>query len=137
MLAPFFPTPWASTVLLNQIVVPALIGVLLKATLMVLFCTQGEPPTLYVHWPLVGSQVWNAPHVTVPVVWHWPVAGLHASDVHALLSLQVTAGPLTHWPAVQTSLTVHPFPSLHVVASGFAGLEQAPGDGLHVPASWH
>jgi len=42
-----------------------------------------------------------------------------------------------HWPAVQTSPTVHPFPSLHVVPFGFAGLEQTPVDGLHVPASWH
>ena len=121
----------------NQIVLPAAIAVALKVALMALFCTQGEPPTLYVHWPLVGSQVWNAPHVTVLVVWHWPVDGLHASVVHASLSSQVTAAPLTHCPAVQVSPTVQPLPSLHVVPFGFAGLEQTPVVGLHVPASWH
>src|SRR5439155_506120 len=86
---------------------------------------------------LVAASKTALAHVTVLVVWHWPVDGLHASVVHALLSLQVTAAPLMHWPAVQTSPTVHPFPSLHVVPFGFAGLEQTPVDGLHVPASWH
>jgi hypothetical protein len=32
---------------------------------------------------------------------------------------------------------VHALLSLHGVAFGFAGFEQTPVDGLHVPASWH
>jgi hypothetical protein len=40
-------------------------------------------------------------------------------------------------PVWHVSVCVHPFPSLQVVPSGLAGLEQAPVVGLHVPALWH
>ncbi len=40
-------------------------------------------------------------------------------------------------PASHVSVRVHASPSSQVVPFGFAGLEHAPVDGLHVPASWH
>ncbi len=42
-----------------------------------------------------------------------PVAGMHESAVHTLLSLQFGAAPPTHTPAEQASPVVHAFPSLH------------------------
>src|SRR2546430_17589219 len=40
-------------------------------------------------------------------------------------------------PASHVSVRVHASPSSQVAPFGFAGLEHAPVDGLHVPASWH
>jgi hypothetical protein len=40
-------------------------------------------------------------------------------------------------PAWQLSVCVQALPSLQVSSFGFAGFEQAPLDGLQVPASWH
>jgi len=40
-------------------------------------------------------------------------------------------------PPWQVSLWVQAFPSLQAVPSGFAGFEQVPVAGSHVPASWH
>ena len=40
-------------------------------------------------------------------------------------------------PAWQVSICVQALLSLHVVLSGFAGLEQTPVAGLQVPAVWH
>src|SRR5260221_7220502 len=40
-------------------------------------------------------------------------------------------------PAVQTSFVVHALLSEHEVPSAFAGFEQCPVDGSHVPAEWH
>jgi hypothetical protein len=39
-------------------------------------------------------------------------------------------------PAWHVSLCVHACPSLHVAPSGFAGFEQSPVAGAHVPAEW-
>ena len=42
-----------------------------------------------------------------------------------------------HVPAWHVSVCVHALPSLHALPSDFAGLEQVPVAGLHVPATWH
>jgi hypothetical protein len=42
-----------------------------------------------------------------------------------------------HAPPLQTSPAVQATPSLQPVPDGAAGFEQAPVDGLHVPATWH
>jgi hypothetical protein len=55
-------------------------------------------------------------------VWVHPVAGLHASVVQGLLSLQDSAGPPTQLPAWQVSDVVQALPSLH--APGAAALIQ-------------
>ena len=57
-----------------------------------------------------------------------PVAGLQASDVHTLVSLQTIAGPDRHVPKAQESPTVHALPSSHafplfVKAQPVAGLQ--------------
>ena len=65
--------------------------------------------------PVVGSQV--------PASWHSSEAG---HDV---------ARPPTQAPFWHVSACVQAFPSLQVLPSGFAGFEQAPLAGLHVPAS--
>jgi hypothetical protein len=40
-------------------------------------------------------------------------------------------------PDWHESVCVHASSSLHAVPSAFAGFEQVPVAGLHVPASWH
>jgi hypothetical protein len=42
-----------------------------------------------------------------------------------------------HTPPSQASVWVQPLPSLHDVPSAFAGWEQAPVAGSHVPGVWH
>ena len=69
------------------------------------------------HAPVAGSQV--------PARWHWSCA------VH------VTGFAPTHAPFWHVSLRVHALPSLQVVPFAFAGLEQIPVAGAHVPAVWH
>jgi hypothetical protein len=54
-------------------------------------------------------------------VWKHPLAGLHASSVHGLPSLQSTAGPATQDPEVHASPEVHAFPSLHGPETGGPG----------------
>jgi hypothetical protein len=44
---------------------------------------------------------------------HWPVAGLQASSVHPLTSLQTLAVPGLHCPFWQMSPVVQALPSLH------------------------
>jgi len=61
----------------------------------------------------------------VPTPWHWSCA------VHTTGLLPV------HTPDRHVSVCVHPFPSLHPLPSGFAGLEQVPVCGSQVPAEWH
>jgi len=46
-------------------------------------------------------------------------------------------GPAAQLPDWQVSGAVQLLPSLHDVPLALAGLEQAPVDVLHVPASWH
>jgi hypothetical protein len=65
-----------------------------------------------------------------------PAASLQLSTVHAIPSLHVTAAP-PQTPAVHTSALVQALPSLHVVPFAFAGFEQIPVAGAHVPAVWH
>jgi hypothetical protein len=67
--------------------------------------------------PFVGLQV--------PASWH-------ASD-----AVQITGFAPTHVPVWQVSDWVQPSPSEQVLPFAFAGVEQRPVDGLHVPASWH
>src|SRR2546426_581715 len=63
--------------------------------------------------------------VHVPALWHWSGAG------------QTTEFPPMHVPPWHVSVCVHAFPSLHALPSDFAGFEQVPVAGLHVPASCH
>ena len=51
--------------------------------------------------------------------------------------MQTTGFEPSHTPEAQVSVCVQPSPSLHVDPSGFAGFEQRPVAGLHVPATWH
>jgi hypothetical protein len=68
------------------------------------------------HAPVDGSQV--------PATWH------------ASLAVHVTGFEPAHAPAWHVSVFVHALPSLQAVPSGAAGFEQAPVEGLHVPATW-
>lgn len=65
-----------------------------------------------------------------------PVAALHESAVHELLSLHVIAAPV-HVPALQASPVVQALLSLQVVPLAAFGLLHAPVIGSHVPATWH
>jgi hypothetical protein len=69
------------------------------------------------HAPLDGSHV--------PAAWHWSLAA------------QVTGFEPVHAPLWQESVWVHALLSLHVVPFAATGLEHAPLDGSHVPATWH
>ena len=74
-------------------------------------------------------------HDAVLAVATHPVAGLHASSVHGLPSLQFGAEPPTHVPPEQASLVVHAFPSLHdavllVATHPVAGLHESSVHGL-------
>jgi hypothetical protein len=109
------------------------------------------------HTPL--QSVWCGAHDVAPVV-HVPA--LHtSSDPQAVPSValgleqvpvdgsqvpamwqasaaaQVTGLAPTHLPALQASLWVHAFASLHDVPSLAAGFEHAPVEGLQDPAVWH
>ena len=42
-----------------------------------------------------------------------------------------------HTPYWQVSVRVHGVPSMHVVPFAFAGFEQSPVAGSHVPTLWH
>jgi hypothetical protein len=67
---------------------------------------------------------------------HTPVAGLHApTSWHWSLAVQVTVAVGWQVPATQRSPLVHRLPSLQLVPSALAGLEQAPVAGSHPPAS--
>jgi hypothetical protein len=61
----------------------------------------------------------------VPTSWHWSLA------------LQTTGFEPLHVPDWHVSVWVQAFESLHEVPFDFAGFEQMPVDGLHVPTSWH
>jgi hypothetical protein len=82
------------------------------------------PPPLEHEAPGVGTCV------TVPVV------GSHESAVQGLPSSTLAAAP-AQAPAWHTSPLVQALPSLHLVPSLAAGLEQAPVDVSQVPATWH
>jgi hypothetical protein len=64
-----------------------------------------------------------------------PVAGLHESLVHGLLSWQMSGAPAWQMPAPQMSPTVHAFPSsqvavLFVKTHPVAGLHESSVHGL-------
>jgi len=60
---------------------------------------------------------------------HSPVVGLHASSVHALLSLQTVGDPATQLPPEQASPTVQALPS--VQAAVLLTYSHSPVEGLH------
>lgn len=64
-----------------------------------------------------------------------PVAGLHPSVVHGLLSLQFGAAPPVHVPDWHVSVVVHAFPSSQPVPFALFCAAQPPGS-LHTPL-WH
>jgi len=69
---------------------------------------------------------------------HAPVLGLHVPATwHESLAVHVTGFAPVHVPLWHVSVCVHPLPSLHAVPLAATGFEQAPVDGLHVPAAWH
>jgi len=69
------------------------------------------------HTPVAGSQE--------PAAWHWSAA------------VQTTGFVPVQVPPWQVSVWVQASPSLQLVPSGFAGFEQRPVSGSHVPAAWH
>jgi hypothetical protein len=69
------------------------------------------------HVPSTGLQA--------PIEWHWSDAA------------QVFGFVPVHVPPWHESDCVHPLLSLQAVLFGFAGFEQRPLAGLHVPAVWH
>jgi hypothetical protein len=85
--------------------------------------------------PSLQSASFAHPHALLSTV-QPPAASLQLSTVHAIPSLQVTAAP-PQMPAVHTSPVVQALPSAHAVPVGFAGFEQSPEAGAHVPAVWH
>jgi hypothetical protein len=58
-------------------------------------------------------QAFRSSQDAVLFVYTHPVAGLHVSSVHGLLSLQTTGVPGLQTPPPQVSPKVHAFPSLH------------------------
>jgi hypothetical protein len=65
-----------------------------------------------------------APFVTGVAV--QPVAGLHPSVVHTLLSLQTSATPAAQTPAWQVSAPLHRLPSPHDVPFATTGFAHTP-----------
>jgi hypothetical protein len=88
--------------------------------------------------PLQASPVVQAlpsSHAAELFVWAQPVAGLHESSVHGLLSLQLVAGPPWHVPPPQVSPVVHALPSSHgavlfVATQPLAGSHESSVQGL-------
>jgi hypothetical protein len=68
----------------------------------------------------------------VPLLHVAPTAVRQAGGV-----LQVTGLDPVQVPAWQASVCVQASPSVHADPSAFAGFEQIPVEGLHVPAVWH
>ena len=69
-----------------------------------------------------GFEQTPVPGLQVPTSWHWSAA------VHT------TGFAPVHTPDWQLSVCVQALASLHDVPSAFAGFEQTPVPGLHVPA---
>ena len=102
--------------------------------------TSHDPLEAWTHDPeLQASVVQALPSVqefaSLATEPHVPVAGLHASSVQGLLSLQITGLLPRHAPAWHVSVCVQALPSVHVVPFGAAGFEHVPVPGLHVPAT--
>jgi len=86
-------------------------------------CVQAFPSLHAVPLAFAGLEQAPVAGLHVPAAWHWSCAE------------QVTGFAPVHTPAWQASLCVQAFPSSQAVPSDFAGLEQAPVAGLHVPAA--
>jgi hypothetical protein len=67
-------------------------------------------------------------HGAVLFAWTQPLAGLHESSVHALLSLQFNAGPPAQAPFAHRSPVVQALPSLHAFV---LFVKTQPVTGLH------
>jgi hypothetical protein len=74
---------------------------------------------------LAGFEQVPVAGLQLPASWHWSPGA------------QTTGFAPVHVPAWHASLWVHASASLHAEPSGFAGFEQVPLAGSHVPASWH
>jgi hypothetical protein len=74
---------------------------------------------------LVGNEQTPLAGLQAPAVWHWSGAA-HATG---LLPVQT--------PTWQVSVCEHALPSLQLVPSDFAGVEQTPVAGMQEPAVWH
>ena len=67
-----------------------------------------------------------------------PVAGAHVpTSWHGSLAVHTTGLVPVHKPLWHVSDCVHALASLHEVPLVFAGFEQIPVAGVHVPTSWH
>jgi hypothetical protein len=67
-----------------------------------------------------------------------PLAVSHnPASWHRSRGAHTTGFEPTQAPDWQVSVCVQAFPSLQAEPSAFAGLEQVPVPGSHVPASWH
>jgi hypothetical protein len=68
---------------------------------------------------------------------HNPLSGSHEpARWHESSAAQITGLSPVQTPAWQVSIWVHALMSSHAVPSALAGLEQAPVDGAHTPATW-
>jgi hypothetical protein len=88
-------------------------------------CVHASPSLHAAPSAFAGSEQTPVPGSQVPASWH------------GSLAVQITGSAPVHVPAWHVSVRVHALPSLHAAPSGFAGLEQVPEVGSHVPASWH
>ena len=115
-VAPLGPTPDAFSTLLNQIVLPALIGVLLKVALIELLCTQLASVVV-----VVGAAV-----VVVVVV--LVVDAVVVGVVVVLELVVVVVVVATQLPAPSHA------PPVHGVPLGLGGFEHMPVADAQVPA---
>lgn len=83
---------------------------------------QAFPSLQAVPFVLFGFEHTPVEGLHVPAVWHWS----SAVQVTGLLPVQV--------PDWQLSVCVQAFPSLQAVPFASTGLEQAPVEGVQVPA---
>src|SRR5207249_4671089 len=88
-------------------------------------CVQALPSLQLVPSGFAGVEQIPVAGLHVPAAWHWSLA------------VQITGFAPMHVPAWHVSVCVQAFPSLQIVPSGFAGFEQVPVAGSHVPATWH
>jgi len=91
-------------------------------------CVQALPSVHAVPFDLGGFEQTPVPGLHVPTSWHWS---------SAVQVTPVQRSDPAQTPFVQTSFPVFAFPSSQGVPFSFAGFEQAPVPGSHVPTSWH
>jgi hypothetical protein len=89
------------------------------------FTVQPLPSSHCVSFGAGGFEQLPVDGLQTPGTWHW-------SDAAHVFGL-----PPVQTPAWQVSVCVHALSSLHGALFGFAGSEQTPVAGLHVPTSWH